>query len=129
MGVNKATQRILAVQFVVTLMAVLIAAVLGDARAVRSAGAGGVSGSGGASNGSGKKGDRLPVGVVGGGPWGVALAQAARRVLMQPLDEGGRLWLAGEAAHETLWGTVGGAWLSGERAAAAVLQALSRPGR
>lgn len=41
MGASKATQRILAVQFVVTLMAVLIAAVLGDARAVRSAGAGG----------------------------------------------------------------------------------------
>ncbi|MFO0574755.1 MAG: FAD-dependent oxidoreductase [Polyangia bacterium] len=56
-------------------------------------------------------------------------AQAARRVLMQPLDEGRRVWLAGEAAHETLWGTVGGAWLSGERAAAAVLQALGPPAR
>lgn len=41
MGVNKATQRILAVQFVVTLSAVLIAAVFGDAKTVRSAGAGG----------------------------------------------------------------------------------------
>lgn len=29
----------------------------------------------------------------------------------------GRLVFAGEHAHETLWGTVGGAWLSGERAA------------
>lgn len=56
-------------------------------------------------------------------------AQAARRVLMQPLDEGRRIWLAGEAAHETLWGTVGGAWLSGERAADAVLQALGPPAR
>jgi hypothetical protein len=26
--------------------------------------------------------------------------------------------------HETLWGTVGGAWESGERAAAAVLRAV-----
>lgn len=29
----------------------------------------------------------------------------------------GRMVFAGEHAHETLWGTVGGAWLSGERAA------------
>lgn len=29
----------------------------------------------------------------------------------------GRLLFAGEHAHETFWGTVGGAWLSGERAA------------
>jgi hypothetical protein len=34
------------------------------------------------------------------------------------------IWFAGEAAHETLWGTLGGAWESGERAAAAVLQRL-----
>jgi hypothetical protein len=34
------------------------------------------------------------------------------------------IWFAGEAAHETLWGTVGGAWDSGERAAAAVLARL-----
>jgi hypothetical protein len=27
-----------------------------------------------------------------------------------------RIWFAGEAAHEALWGTVGGAWESGERA-------------
>ncbi|MEP9354910.1 FAD-dependent oxidoreductase [Xanthobacter sp. KR7-65] len=33
----------------------------------------------------------------------------------------GRLVFAGEHAHETLWGTVGGAWLSGERAAKQVL--------
>jgi hypothetical protein len=31
-----------------------------------------------------------------------------------------RIWFAGEAAHETLWGTVRGAWESGERAADAV---------
>ena len=34
------------------------------------------------------------------------------------------VWYAGEAAHETLWGTVGGAWESGERAADAVLRRL-----
>ncbi len=47
--------------------------------------------------------------------------QPARRVLMEPL---GNLFLAGEAAHETLWGTVDGAWESGERAAAAALKRL-----
>jgi Flavin containing amine oxidoreductase len=34
------------------------------------------------------------------------------------------VWFAGEAAHETLWGTVGGAWESSERAAEAVLRRL-----
>ena len=34
------------------------------------------------------------------------------------------MWLAGEAVHETLWGTVGGAWESGERAADAALKKL-----
>ena len=33
-------------------------------------------------------------------------------------------WFAGEALHETLWGTVGGAWESGERAAEAALRRL-----
>ena len=46
--------------------------------------------------------------------------QSARKVLLEPLA--GRLFFAGEAAHETLWGTVGGAWDSGERAADAVLK-------
>jgi Flavin containing amine oxidoreductase len=41
-------------------------------------------------------------------------------VLGEPL--GGRLWFAGEAVHETLWGTVGGAWQSGVRAAEAALR-------
>jgi hypothetical protein len=48
-------------------------------------------------------------------------AQGSRRVLMEPL---GGLFLAGEATHETQWGTVGGAWESGERAAEAVLRRL-----
>jgi hypothetical protein len=43
-----------------------------------------------------------------------------RKALMQPLGE--RIWFAGEAAHDTRWGTVEGAWESGERAADAVLR-------
>ncbi|HVG51722.1 MAG TPA: NAD(P)/FAD-dependent oxidoreductase [Xanthobacteraceae bacterium] len=50
-------------------------------------------------------------------------AQSSRKVLMESL--GGRVWFAGEAAHETLWGTVNGAWESGDRAAAEVLKRLS----
>ena len=48
--------------------------------------------------------------------------QSARRILMEPAP--GPVWFAGEAAHETLWGTVGGAWESGERAANAALHHL-----
>jgi monoamine oxidase len=43
--------------------------------------------------------------------------------LAEPLA-GGRLQIAGEATHETLAGTVGGAWLSGEAAAATALHAV-----
>lgn len=46
--------------------------------------------------------------------------QPSRRALMEPI--GNRIYFAGEAAHETLWGTVGGAWESGERAADAILR-------
>ena len=46
--------------------------------------------------------------------------QGARRVLMEPFRE--RIWFAGEAVHETLPGTVGGAWESGERAAEAAMR-------
>jgi len=48
--------------------------------------------------------------------------QPARRTLMDPVRD--RLWFAGEAVHETMWGTVGGAWESGERAADAALKKL-----
>ncbi len=59
----------------------------------------------------------------------------ARGMVAEPLHE--NVWFAGEAAHETLWGTVGGAWASGERAAGAALRHLAgetavverRPGR
>ena len=44
----------------------------------------------------------------------------ARKVLMESI--GGRIWFAGEALHETQWGTVPGAWESGTRAAEAVLR-------
>jgi monoamine oxidase len=50
--------------------------------------------------------------------------QPSRRVLMEPVND--RIWFAGEAAHETLWGTVGGAWESGERAADAVVKSLGK---
>jgi monoamine oxidase len=49
--------------------------------------------------------------------------QGARRILMEPIRN--RVFLAGEAVHETLWGTVGGAWESGTRAADAVLRRLA----
>ena len=50
--------------------------------------------------------------------------QGARRILMEPVRN--RVFFAGEAVHETLWGTVGGAWESGERAADAVLKLIGR---
>ncbi|MFN3658456.1 MAG: flavin monoamine oxidase family protein [Pseudolabrys sp.] len=46
----------------------------------------------------------------------------ARKVLMEPL--GGRVWFAGEAVHETRWGSVNGAWESGTRAAEAALRRM-----
>jgi monoamine oxidase len=48
-------------------------------------------------------------------------AQPSRRILSEPI---GSLFLAGEATHETLWGTVDGAWESGERAAEAALRRI-----
>jgi monoamine oxidase len=48
--------------------------------------------------------------------------QPSRKILMEPHRD--RIWLAGEAVHETLYGTVAGAWESGERAADAVLKRL-----
>ncbi len=74
----------------------------------------------------------LALGAFSAAPPG---AQSLRRVLMEPVRD--RLFFAGEAAHETLWGTVGGAWESGERAAEgaldllrpAVRQPASRPRR
>ena len=54
-----------------------------------------------------------------GGQW-------ARAALTEPVRD--RIFFAGEATHETLWGTVGGAWASGERAADAALKKLGLAG-
>jgi monoamine oxidase len=65
----------------------------------------------------------------GNDPWTLGSSSAAgpggqfaRRALMDPVNDA--IWFAGEAAHETSWGTVGGAWESGERAADALLQRI-----
>jgi monoamine oxidase len=55
--------------------------------------------------------------VSAAGPGG----QASRKVLTEPI---GCMYLAGEATHETLWGTIDGAWESGERAAEAALRRI-----
>jgi monoamine oxidase len=47
--------------------------------------------------------------------------QLSRTILTEPI---GCMYLAGEATHETLWGTVDGAWESGERAAEAALRRI-----
>jgi monoamine oxidase len=47
--------------------------------------------------------------------------QPSRKVLTEPF---GCMFVAGEATHETLWGTVDGAWESGERAAEAALRKI-----
>jgi hypothetical protein len=61
------------------------------------------------------------------GSWAVAPPghAPAREHLREPL--GHRLWFAGEALSRVQWGTVGGAWEEGERAADAVADALGRP--
>jgi monoamine oxidase len=51
--------------------------------------------------------------------------QSSRRVLTEPV---GNVFLAGEATHETLWGTVDGAWESGENAANAALTKIGARG-
>ncbi|MGU3540065.1 flavin monoamine oxidase family protein [Methylobacterium sp. A54F] len=50
---------------------------------------------------------------------------AARGALRAPVGE--RLWFAGEALSRLQWGTVGGAWEEGERAAAEAADRLTRP--
>jgi monoamine oxidase len=50
-----------------------------------------------------------------GGQW-------ARAALAEPVRD--RIFFAGEATHDTLWGTVGGAWTSGERTADLALKRL-----
>jgi len=64
-------------------------------------------------------------------PWILGAASVAapgsggnRRVLAEPVHD--RIFLAGEALHENWWGTVAGAWVSGERAADAALRQIER---
>lgn len=66
-------------------------------------------------------------------PWTLGAAsvaapggQWARAALAEPVRD--RIFFAGEATHETMWGTVGGAWASGERAADAALKKLGVTG-
>jgi monoamine oxidase len=58
------------------------------------------------------------------GSWSVARPgrAAARRALRMPID--GRIWFAGEATSIEQWGTAGGAWAEGIRAAGEMRQLL-----
>jgi monoamine oxidase len=51
--------------------------------------------------------------------------QPGRATLAESLNE--RIWFAGEAVSEGLWGTVAGAWQSGVETAASVINRLARP--
>jgi len=62
--------------------------------------------------------------VLGGFAAATPGGQPGRRALMEPFRD--RLFFAGEAVHETLWGTVGGAWESGDRAADGLLRRIGR---
>jgi monoamine oxidase len=61
--------------------------------------------------------------ILGASSFAAPGGQWARKTLASAVGE--RLWFAGEAVHETLWGTVGGAWESGERAADAAIKRLA----
>jgi monoamine oxidase len=63
-------------------------------------------------------------------PWALGAVSAAlpggqwaRKALMESVR--GRVYFAGDAIHETMWGTVAGAWESGERAANTVVRRLA----
>lgn len=61
------------------------------------------------------------------GAWSVAGPGATPQRLRLAEPVGQRLVFAGEATDEGLWGTVGGAWASGERAADQVLRWVAPP--
>jgi hypothetical protein len=63
--------------------------------------------------------------VLGGTSAAAPGSGANRRLLAEPVNE--RIFFAGEALHESWWGTVAGAWVSGERAATAALRVFDRP--
>jgi monoamine oxidase len=60
--------------------------------------------------------------VMGAMSAAVSGGEGARKLLMTPVRE--RVWFAGDAVHESQWGTVGGAWDSGTRAAEAALRKI-----
>jgi monoamine oxidase len=56
------------------------------------------------------------------GSWAVAPPGLAPMRLREPVAD--RIWFAGEALSREQWGTVGGAWAEGERAAEAIARRL-----
>jgi monoamine oxidase len=61
--------------------------------------------------------------ILGGNSVAAPGSGANRRLLAEPIHD--RIFLAGEALHENWWGTVAGAWISGERAADAALKEIA----
>lgn len=61
------------------------------------------------------------------GAWSVAGPGATPQRLRLAEPVGQRVLFAGEATDDGLWGTVGGAWASGERAADQALRWLAPP--
>ena len=66
--------------------------------------------------------DPLSLGSWAVAPPGLAPIRIALREAI-----GDRIWFAGEALSREQWGTVGGAWEEGERAADAVARSLRPP--
>ncbi len=64
--------------------------------------------------------------ILGAGSVAAPRGGSYRRALGEPVHD--RIFLAGEALHETWWGTVAGAWISGERAADSALRLIDRAG-
>lgn len=60
------------------------------------------------------------------GAWAVAPPGGAHARLRLSCPAGDRIWFAGEASVGAMWGTVGGAWDAGEKAALEVGAALGR---
>jgi monoamine oxidase len=61
------------------------------------------------------------------GGWSVARPGKAQARLALRAPLAGRIWFAGEATSVEQWGTVGGAWLEGIRAATEVKRYLAMP--
>jgi monoamine oxidase len=62
------------------------------------------------------------------GGWSVAKPGRAEARLQLRAPVEGRIWFAGEATSVEQWGTVGGAWQEGIRAACEVAHVLEKPG-